>query len=307
MKKIIAILVTCFISFSVKSSGINFDNILQSVVVVESSTVNRSTSLGTGFYFEDNYIITNYHVVKDYTTFTIRTYNDFGPINATLIGYDRYTDLAILQTKTAGPRVLPIKPQTVQLGEDVFVVGHPFGYEFTISKGVISSLDRYDSKYPFIGYIQTDANVQSGSSGSPVINQHGKIIGIVKATVNSTVSAGISLAVTLPLITDSIKKIKEQKVVERPSLIFISDKDKMKPLIPETNLQLSSVQESQTHIYSIKHTGNIELHSINDAEVHNTDEANAIIQSYKPGESVKIVYRNGNSFITQTVKLENLN
>lgn len=307
MKKIIVLWLMCVSVFSTKSLSIEFDNILQSVVVVESTTINRPASLGTGFYFEDHYIITNYHVVKDYKTFTIRTYNDFGPVDATLVGYDRYTDLAILQTKTVGPRIIPIKSQNVQLGEDVFVVGHPFGYEFTISKGVISSLDRYDSKYPFISYLQTDANVQSGSSGSPVLNQHGKVIGIVKATVNSTVSAGISLAITLPLITDSIKKIKEQKVVKRPSLIFISDKNTFKPLIPETNLQLSTNQKSHTHIYSNKKTGNIVLHSINGTEIHSTDEANRIIQSYKPGESVKIVYRNNNSFITQTIKLENLN
>lgn len=307
MKRLI-ILLASLCSISANAISIEFDNIVQSVVVVESSTINKPASLGTGFYFEDNYIITNYHVVKDYNTFTVRTYNDFGPIKAKLIGYDRYTDLAILETDESAPRLMPITPQTVRLGEDVYVVGHPFGYEFTVSKGIVSSLDRFDSKYPFITYMQTDANVQSGSSGSPVLNQHGKVIGILKATVNSTVSAGISLAVTLPLIKDSIKKIKEQKIVERPSLIFISEKDRFKSFTPETNMQLTAGQDSQKHIYSNKQTKTgISLYSVNGIKVSSSSKANEIIQSLMPGDKVTIVYRKGNSFVTDIVELENLN
>lgn len=297
-----------FIPIRTTALEIKFDDILQSVVVVESSAANRPPSLGTGFYFEKNYIITNYHVIKDYNVFRIRAYNDFSIVNAKLVGYDRYTDLAILKTELPGTKFMPIIKQATRIGEEVFVVGHPFGYEFSVSKGVISSLDRYDSKYPFVSYMQTDATVQSGSSGSPVINRNGKVVGIIKATVNATVSTGLSLAITLPLVLDSIKKIKEQKIVERPSLIFISEQDALKHLVPETNLQLPVVQESHLHIYSntTHNDSKTNVHSINGLTVSSVYEANSLIQSFMPGESVTIVYRQGDAFITQVVVLENL-
>lgn len=294
-----------FISKS--NATVNFDNIMKSVVVVESLSENRTQSMGTGFYFDKHYIITNYHVIKGYNTFRIQTYNEFGSISATLIGYDKYTDLAILRTEEIAPKEMSLTMQRAILGEEVFVVGHPFGYKYTISKGVVSSLDRYDIKYPFINYIQTDANVQSGSSGSPVINQQGNVIGIIKSTVNSDTSVGISLALTMSLITDSIQKIKEQKVVKRPSLIFVADKS-TSPNVPERNLTFDKQnQTSQVHIYSNKNVEiNTSLHSINGIRVNSVDEANLIIQSYMPGETINITYSHNGVLVIQKVRLKSL-
>lgn len=306
IKYIAAFLAVC--SFTVSASQPKLDDIIQSVVVVESLQNNQIQTIGTGFYFEPNYIITNYHVVKDHKKFAVRTYSEFGLVNATLVGYDRYTDLAILETKETAPKIIPLKAEQVTLGEDVYVIGHPFGYEFTISKGIVSSLDRYDLKYPFINYIQTDANVQSGSSGSPVLNQHGRAIGIIKATVNSNISAGISLALSLPLIVDSISKIKEQKIVERPGLIFMSDRAIPNHTAPEVNLNLKKSEPAQNaHIYSSKTSeSELVLHSINGIAVKNTNEANLLVQKYKPGDTVQLTYRKNNIYITHSVTLSNL-
>lgn len=302
-------LVLCMVLSVTKANAtVNFDNIMKSVVVVESLSNNQALSLGTGFYFDKHLIVTNYHVIKGYNTFKVQTYNEFGSINATLVGYDKYTDLAILSTEELAPRTISITLQRAILGEEVYVIGHPFGYKFTISKGVISSMDRYDISYPFINYIQTDANVQSGSSGSPVINHKGDIVGIIKSTVNSSSSAGISLALTMPLIFDSIQKIKEQKIVKRPSLMFVADKNTNIPLA-EKNLTLSQQNlTSQVHIYSNKTVEtSTSLHSINGIIVKSVDEANSIIQSYMPGETIDIVYRHNGVLVSHKVELKTLN
>jgi S1-C subfamily serine protease len=144
---------------------------------------------GSGFiYREDGYIITNAHVVEDGKKFTVRT-SDGKDYEAKLVGTDSFKDVAVLKIEAKGlkPLVLGDSDGT-RIGEPVIAIGSPLGYQATVTAGIISTNDRSledlgrpdDVRKPQ-HYLQTDAAINRGNSGGPLINSQGEVIGINQA------------------------------------------------------------------------------------------------------------------------------
>ncbi len=141
---------------------------------------------GSGFIIRaDGLTLTNYHVIEDYTAVEVHLYN--GDIaTATVIGQDPVGDVALLRIATDHP--LPIAPlghsATLQVGELVVAIGSPFGFEHTITFGIVSAVQRNFLRSGVVGgYIQTDASINTGNSGGPLVNMRGEVVGINTATV----------------------------------------------------------------------------------------------------------------------------
>ncbi|MCA1642431.1 MAG: Do family serine endopeptidase [Acidobacteria bacterium] len=149
-----------------------------------------SRGVGSGFIVDaKGYILTNKHVVEDATRITVRLQS--GEIlRGTVVGEDSLTDLAVIKVNSA--RDLPVvklgDSSTVQVGDWVLAIGSPFGLDQTVTAGIISTLERQTplSNPNFQRFLQTDAAINRGNSGGPLVNMRGEVIGVNSQIATST-------------------------------------------------------------------------------------------------------------------------
>src|SRR6201996_8796733 len=179
------------------------DKLRTSVVKIEQFDVKDGretvTGSGTGFLFSsDGYLFTNSHVVKKAKQLRAVLY-DGSVHNATLVGEDQYTDLAILKTDAADytPAVMGDADE-LQIGQLVIAIGNPLGFQHTVTAGVISALGRTlsgESGVSMDSMIQTDASLNPGNSGGPLINAEGEVIGVNTAMIRG--AQGLCFAISI--------------------------------------------------------------------------------------------------------------
>ena len=143
----------------------------------------RVSGMGTGIVVDERgYIVTNYHVIHEVDKITV-TLDDGETVSARPISFDRKHDMAIILVNSAKPlTVMPMGSSSdVRLAEQVFAVGNAFGYEYTVTAGIVSALGRdveVDETQAYENLIQTDASINPGNSGGPLLNVLGEVIGI---------------------------------------------------------------------------------------------------------------------------------
>jgi len=156
---------------------------------------------GSGFIFADGLVMTNSHVVSGSDKVIVGLTNG-KKINAKLIGQDSFTDLAVLKIEGKGPwpKAKLGDSSKIKVGDWAIAVGNPFGLENTVTLGIISNLNRnvtqlgiYDKK---LEMIQTDAAINPGHSGGPLLNSYGEVIGI-NTLIRSGPGAGLSFAIPI--------------------------------------------------------------------------------------------------------------
>ena len=154
-------------------------------------------SLGSGVIVsKEGHILTNNHVIKEGTKITVQL-TDGREVPAELIGADDATDIAVLQISAPNIRPLPLgDSEAVRVGQVVFAIGNPFGFQETVTQGIISARRRRAMNDSNVEFLQTDAAVNEGNSGGPLLNLRGEIVGINSAIYsNSGGNVGISFAV----------------------------------------------------------------------------------------------------------------
>ncbi|MEE9218495.1 MAG: Do family serine endopeptidase [Acidobacteriota bacterium] len=188
----------------------------------------REDSGGSGFVVsEDGYILTNFHVIEDADRIRVR-FNDNIELPAEVIGTDPPTDLALLKVHAGKP--LPTIPfgdsSRVRVGEWVMAIGNPLAYEHTVTVGVVSAkarkLPELSRDFALDNFIQTDAAINFGNSGGPLLNTRGEVIGINSAI--SRFGQGISFAVPINMAREVMVQLKATGRVARGFLgISISE------------------------------------------------------------------------------------
>ena len=154
-------------------------------------------SLGSGVIVsKEGHILTNNHVIEDMTKITIHL-TDGREVPARFIGADPSTDIAVLQIGVRNLTPLPLADsEKVRVGQVVFAIGNPFGFQETVTQGIISARGRRAMNDSDVEFLQTDAAVNEGNSGGPLLNLRGEIIGINTAIFSKTGgNVGISFAV----------------------------------------------------------------------------------------------------------------
>ncbi len=172
--------------------------------------------LGSGFFISaDGYIITNHHVVKDAISITIETI-DKKKYKAKKIGEDSKTDLALLKIEGGDHPYLEMgDADKAEVGEWVLAIGNPLYQDLTVTSGIISAKGRYmeglrQSGLQYQDFIQTDAAINQGNSGGPLINMQGQVIGINSVIVsNSGGSIGLGFAITSNLARRVVADLKK--------------------------------------------------------------------------------------------------
>ena len=196
-----------------------FDKVSNSVVGVMcylDSDHESLASQGSGTIFtKDGYVITNSHVIgNSKTLYSIQIVTADGKeYKAGVVGFDSRTDIAVLKMDGAEnltPAVFGDSDE-VTVGEDMIVVGNPGGINFqnSMTKGIVSALDRDASNKSLVKYIQTDAAINPGNSGGPAVNMYGQVIGIACSKIADVDFEGMCFAIptrTVKTIADSLVK-----------------------------------------------------------------------------------------------------
>jgi len=185
-------------------------------------------SLGSGFVMDKaGYIITNYHVIGDAKDVHV-SFSNSDSMTAEVIGKDPATDVALLKVRASSRALKALRlgdSDGIQVGDQVAAIGNPLGYDRSITLGIISALHRSlmsPQGTPIDRVIQTDAALNHGNSGGPLLNAEGEVIGVSSAISTGDTGAqgniGIGFAIPINTVKDVVAELKTQGHVDHPSL-----------------------------------------------------------------------------------------
>jgi len=167
-------------------------NLTRYSVVLIKSRLSGSTAQGSGFVYDKaGYILTNYHVVQDALSIEV-TFIDGTVTQATVVGTDPYSDIAVVRVNVSSSILHPLPlgdSSELQVGETVIAIGNPYGLSNSMTVGIVSQLERELSapgSYIIVDVIQTDAAINKGNSGGPMLNLDGEVVGMNTAILTMT-------------------------------------------------------------------------------------------------------------------------
>ena len=177
----------------------------------------QSQSLGSGFVISgDGYIMTNAHVVLTADEITVRL-TDKREFKARVIGADRRTDVALIKIEATGLPVVKFgDPARLKVGEWVVAIGSPFGFDNTVTAGIVSAKGRSLPQENFVPFIQTDVAVNPGNSGGPLFNMRGEVVGINSQIYSRTGGfMGLSFAIPIDVANDIAQQLRTTGKITR--------------------------------------------------------------------------------------------
>ena len=177
----------------------------------------ESQSLGSGFIIStDGYIMTNAHVVDSADKITVRL-TDKREFSAKVIGADKRTDVALLKIEATGlPTIIVGDPDKLKVGEWVVAIGSPFGFDSSVTAGIVSAKGRSLPQENFVPFIQTDVAINPGNSGGPLFNMNGEVVGInSQIYTRSGGSMGLSFAIPIDVATQVTEQLRTTGKVTR--------------------------------------------------------------------------------------------
>lgn len=175
-------------------------------------------SMGSGFIVSaDGYVLTNNHVVEGADEIIVRL-NDRRELPATLVGTDPRSDMAVLKIEGGGdlPVVKTGRSRDLKVGEWVFAIGSPFGFDYTVTAGIVSALGRSLPSENYVPFIQTDVAINPGNSGGPLFNLDGEVVGInSQIYTRSGGFMGVSFSIPIDDAMSVFRQIRDKGTVAR--------------------------------------------------------------------------------------------
>lgn len=190
----------------------------------KAPTSGSTTSLGSGVIIDPKgFIVTNWHVVKDASKIDVFFAKTKKTSEATIVGMDRKTDIVLL--KVAPPHGLEAldlgESDGLRVGDQVIAIGNPFGFNHTVTTGIISAKGRVIGTGPWDSFLQTDASINPGNSGGPLLDIRGRVIGIATAVHNE--GHGIGFAIPSSMIKSVVSDLRKYGKVVRPWMGIVAE------------------------------------------------------------------------------------
>lgn len=288
--------------------GIKVEYTVNSIFMMQQGTASAE---GSGIIIsEDGYILTNNHVINSSSTssyyeigqankVSVYLYNDTTEYEATVVGTDEQTDLAVIKIDKTGLTAAELgDSDTVQVGEFSMAIGNPLGMQSSVTGGLISAVNRdvTDSDGKTFKLIQTDAAINSGNSGGALVNSEGKVIGINTLKVSATGVEGMGFAIPI----NSAKPIYEQLIqynkVKRP-YIGISGRD-LDELTAKRNNLVVGIYVASVDEFSAAEKAGIKAGDVivkaDGKEIKTMNELNEIKNTHNIGDTMTVtINRNG--------------
>lgn len=185
------------------------------------------SSLGSGFILtKDGYVITNYHVVREADEIVVRM-SDRSEHPAKLVGSDPRSDVAVLKIATDKdlPTVVTGNSDTLEVGEWVLAIGSPFGFDYSVTAGIVSAKGRSLPNENYVPFIQTDVAINPGNSGGPLFNLKGEVVGVNSQIYSRTGGfMGVSFAIPVQVVLNVYQQLRDHGSVTRGWLgVLIQD------------------------------------------------------------------------------------
>jgi S1-C subfamily serine protease len=204
--------------------------------------VRRGT--GSGFVWDaGGHIVTNFHVIEDARSARVRL-SDGRTYNAQFVGASPEHDLAVLRIGVSLARIEPVaigSSADLRVGQKVFAIGNPFGFDYSLTTGVVSALDRtiFSEEHGEIRHlIQTDAAINPGNSGGPLLDSAGRLIGVNTAIFSPSGSfSGIGFAVPVDTVNRVVPQLIARGRYERPRIGVYGDDDVSRPILAELGVE----------------------------------------------------------------------
>lgn len=284
-----------------------------SIVYIEvySDYYNKETLVGTAsgiIISKDGYIVTNNHVVEDCEKYKVKVNStdsmESKTYDAQLCGTDADTDLAVLKIDgTNLPAAKLGDSDKLHLGDDVVVIGNPLGYETSVSKGVVSGLNRQVSdSVRGLSSIQTDAAINRGNSGGGLFNAYGEVVGVVNEKRVDNYAESLGFAITINEAKGVIEDLISKGYVSGRSAIGIRYQNITEEIAQYRGLvagwRVGEIDETLPVANSGLKVGDTIVEV--DGKSTLTDEASEVLVQKKPGDSVELSIVRENSFGRQT-------
>lgn len=230
--------------------------------------ITTDLSLGSGFFIEKGILATNYHVIEDAASISVKLTNGKEYKVTTILGYDKEKDLALLSVPNVGTP-LTISRFAPKTGETAYAIGNPLGLDNTFSTGIISNKSRIIDK---VNYIQTDTAISPGNSGGPLLNEFGEVIGI--NTMQTKEGQNLNFAVN---ITELYTLSTSSPVTVGSNTVPKEDVDYKKVTIAEDTTKSGNIATAQEVPTGYFITGSIDASSTS-----NSSDSNRIgLDSYR--------------------------
>jgi S1-C subfamily serine protease len=284
--------------------------------------IETSTGVGTGFVIgSDGYIMTNNHVVDGARTIRV-TMSDGGEYPGSIVGVDSRSDLALIRIEASGLQALAIgKLDDVVVGQDVVAIGYALdlkrgeGPSYSVTRGIISAKNRgIDEGSVILGAIQTDAAINHGNSGGPLLNLRGEVVGVNTALApdpssSAGVASGIGFAVGADTVEAVFEQLRDTGRVNR-GLLGIANFSALRPAkardlgIPDVQGVLLGDTTTGPALSAGLRSGDV-ITKIGDTEIRNESELAVAMIKNGPGTQVDVEYYRDGQKETATVTLGN--
>lgn len=276
------------------------------VVGIKAGVETTEEYWGTGIIFrEDGYIVTNYHIIDGANLASV-VLSDETEYEAKLVGYDSDSDIAILKIDADGLPVAEFGDSAeLEVGESVVAIGNPLGAQFlgTMTNGIISAIDRnVEHDGHTMTLLQTNAAINEGNSGGPLINMYGQVIGITNMKMISYYSniEGIGFAIPSRNIKTIVDELLERGYVSGRPALGITVGAMPAGIAEEydipSGLYISAVEEDSDAYAQGVRAGDILTH-VNGQAVSTTAEVSAIKDNFNVGDKLTLtIYRDGETF-----------
>ena len=258
----------------------------------------KAQSLGSGFVIDPSgYIVTNEHVIDEATDVKVTFSGSDTPLAAEVIATDNTHDLAVLKVNPPKPlKAIALgSSDDLMIGEPVYAIGNPFGYGGTMTRGIVSAVDREldiskDKKYDHL--IQTDASINPGNSGGPLINAYGQVVGINTAIRQG--AQGIGFAISVSKMRDDLPDFLNPEAEDRAQIGFTVEEKR--------NVTPPATVKATVLVKSVRPGGNAEkaglqvgdeIMQIGDLPVKNVVDALVAMAGAKPEDVLRLEVARG--------------
>jgi len=266
----------------------------------------EATATGTGFVVDgDGHIVTAAHVVDNATSISVKL-ADGTSRTAQVLGKDDATDIAVIKIDPSGLDLQPLtlgSSASLDVGDEIAAIGDPFGYDRSLSTGIVSGVDRTiqaPNGFTVAHAIQTDAAINPGNSGGPVLDADGKVIGIadqIATDGNAEQSSGVGFAVPIDLVKSALKTLESGGKVQH-AYLGVATAD----TAGATGATVSSVSNGGPASDAGLRSGDV-VTDFGGTAVGDSTDLVAAIAAKKPGDKVDVTVKRGSGTQRVTVTL----
>ena len=266
--------------------------------------ITASQGQGSGFVYDGNgHIVTNAHVVEGASSVSVKFWNGKS-YTAQVVGIDASTDLAVLKVNAPVSEVFPLSlgdSSKLTVGDSVVAIGSPFGLEGTVTSGIVSALHREmtsPNHFAIDNSIQTDAAINHGNSGGPLLSSQGKVVGVTsQIESNSGGNEGVGFAIPSNTVSSIAAQLISNGKAEHAFLGVV-----LRDSSSQTGAAISQVRAGTPAAQANLRAGDV-VTTAAGKPIASASELRAVINAHRPGDAISVTYTRGGQSHTVKVTL----